>query len=272
MITDKGKYYLYCHIRLDTQKPFYIGVGTKSLAWNHTTFRSEYSRAYSLCGRNHIWKGITKRTKYDVEILLESDDWKFIDEKEKEFISLYGRIDKATGILCNLTDGGNLTRGVIRTIEHNEKISKALTEKKCSEKNKNYWKYNNPSKKGKENSNSKPIYQYDLEGNFIQEWEYTNKVKEVFGGNGYQSHNKTCFGFQWKKQYEGEKIKPTMINSRETTKKRIHVLDENKNIILCFSGMKNVVKHFNTYSSKIKNCLKYKKQFKNFYFEYYDFV
>lgn len=30
MIVDNGKYYLYRHIRLDKNEPFYIGIGSRS--------------------------------------------------------------------------------------------------------------------------------------------------------------------------------------------------------------------------------------------------
>jgi hypothetical protein len=52
-------------------------------------------------------------TNIDIEILLDNLTWEHACEKEKEFISLYGRIDKGTGILANLTDGGDGTIGLL---------------------------------------------------------------------------------------------------------------------------------------------------------------
>lgn len=100
MIVDNGKYYLYRHIRLDTNKPFYVGVGTK-----HRKSR-DYRRAESFKNRNKIWQSIYNRTSIEVEILLESNDVNFIAEKEKEFIGLHGRICKNNGSLANLDFGG----------------------------------------------------------------------------------------------------------------------------------------------------------------------
>lgn len=37
MIEPEGKYYLYRHIRLDKNQPFYIGIGTKP-NWNGSDF------------------------------------------------------------------------------------------------------------------------------------------------------------------------------------------------------------------------------------------
>lgn len=114
-------YYLYRHIRLDKNEPFYIGVGKVPSSKND----SRYRRANQRAGRNRIWKGITSRTNYNVEILIESDNRDFILEREKEFISIYGRINTKTGILANLTDGGDYFDGFVDTDERKRKIGLA---------------------------------------------------------------------------------------------------------------------------------------------------
>lgn len=103
MITEfgQGKYYLYRHIRLDTGKPFYIGIGTK------VDYSRPYSRSYSIKDRNNFWKNIVNKTTYEIEIILESNDYEFVKQKEIEFITLYGRKDLKKGTLCNMTDGGD---------------------------------------------------------------------------------------------------------------------------------------------------------------------
>ena len=50
-------------------------------------------------------------------------------------------------------------------------------------------------------SNNKPIFQYDLDGNFIREWECAYDVgKEVNGGinDCLKGRRKTSYGFIWK--------------------------------------------------------------------------
>lgn len=89
---------LYRHIRLDKNQPFYIGIG------------SNIKRAYNKFHRNNIWNKITKKSTYEVEILLYDLSWEQAQEKEKEFIALYGRIEDG-GILCNMTQGGDGTLG-----------------------------------------------------------------------------------------------------------------------------------------------------------------
>lgn len=97
------KYYVYRHIRLDKNIPFYIGI---SEGKQSCTFKQFHSRAFAKRNRNIIWKQIVNKTPYKIEIMFRSDSEEIILNKEKEFIKLYGRIDKKTGILANLTDGG----------------------------------------------------------------------------------------------------------------------------------------------------------------------
>lgn len=58
--------------------------------------------------------------------MFEHDDFEVIKEKEKEFISLYGRINTSSGILSNLTDGGEGTIGWIPTEEQRKNQSKRM--------------------------------------------------------------------------------------------------------------------------------------------------
>ena len=64
-------------------------------------------------------------TNYKIQILIESDNYKFIEQKEIEFIALYGRRNLGKGTLVNLTDGGEARRNVIVSEETRKKISKS---------------------------------------------------------------------------------------------------------------------------------------------------
>ena len=127
MITDIGPYYLYRHIRLDKNQPFYVGIGTKDYKWNGYSIL--YNEAIRKDRDNKIWTAITNKAKWRVEILLESDDYQFIKDKEIEFISLYGRIDLETGILANLTNGGDGCHGFKPTKEQLEKMKSAQSKR-----------------------------------------------------------------------------------------------------------------------------------------------
>jgi hypothetical protein len=113
---------VYRHIRKDTDKPFYIGIG------------SSINRAYQKRSRNSHWKNIVSKTDYEVEILFDDLTYEQAKEKEIEFIKLYGRNDIGTGILCNMTDGGDGNNNF--SVETKEKISKSLRGKTQSEETK----------------------------------------------------------------------------------------------------------------------------------------
>jgi len=138
MILDSGKYYLYRHIRMDKDRPFYIGIGTKKSFIKDWNMNSAYYRAFEKGNRNKIWWDIVNKAEYEVEILLESNNYDFIKEKEVEFIKLYGRINTKTGILSNLTDGGEGEPGKIVSKETREKQSIARKGKPSKLKGVNY--------------------------------------------------------------------------------------------------------------------------------------
>lgn len=99
-----AKFYIYRHIRPDTNEVFYIGKG------NNLNGR-RYARSRDKKGRNKIWNSIVNRNNgnYIIEIMYECDSDSECSKKELEFVSLYGRIDLKTGTLANLTDGGEGT-------------------------------------------------------------------------------------------------------------------------------------------------------------------
>jgi hypothetical protein len=118
------KFYVYRHIRLDKNLPFYIGVGTKQESYK--SFETEYRRAHDFKKRNVVWKRVFNLTPIRVEIIFESNNPQQVLEKEMEFIKLYGRkkLDKQ-GILVNRTLGGDGTLGMIHSKESRLKMSKA---------------------------------------------------------------------------------------------------------------------------------------------------
>jgi len=107
--------YVYEHIRLDSNKVFYLGIGSDNI----------YKRANEKTRRNNIWKNITKKTAYKVNILFDNLSYEEAKIKEIELIKKYGRIDLGNGILCNMTDGGDGTINKIYTKEYRQKLSLA---------------------------------------------------------------------------------------------------------------------------------------------------
>ena len=129
MIENIGKYYLYRHIRPNTGEPFYIGIGSK-LDKLHSKIKREYNRAFCIHRENNFWKSIVEKVGYEVEIILESDDYEFIKQKEIEFIALYGRRNLEKGTLVNLTDGGEGVKGRKPTDEWRQNHSNKMKGRK----------------------------------------------------------------------------------------------------------------------------------------------
>ena len=183
---------------------------------------------------SYIWNNIISKTEYEVEILLESDDYEFIKQKEIEFIKLYGRINRETGCLANMTDGGDGLINYVRTPKqckhHSEQMfgrkqSRETIEKRAISR-KGYVHSEetklkiSKSHKGKKTSkehleklykgqilaNSKPISQYTLDGMFIKDWQSATIAAKELGlhptsiRHCVQDKTKSSGGFIWKPQ------------------------------------------------------------------------
>lgn len=229
------RHYLYRHIRLDKNEPFYIGIGTKELGRENLKDTCSYRRAYEKKGRGDIWNKISRKSEYEVEILLESSDYQFLKDREIEFIKLYGRKDLRTGTLANLTDGGDGTIGIIwapetilkreqskrQTInkrgyfhppESREAIRKSLVDRPCLRETRNII-----SKKAKErgiggikkaiDSRKREVEMYDRQGNLVKIFGSIFEAGEQMKIN-YKNIQSVCSGrrktagnFKWKYKF-----------------------------------------------------------------------
>lgn len=133
--------YVYRHIRLDKNEPFYIGIGSDD----------NYSRAYSRKNRNKIWHGIVNKSDFRVEVMIDNLSKDDACQKEMEYISLYGKIINSTGILANITDGGDGILGY----SHNSITKSAISRKKKQYKFTDSHKIN--ISKGRQNKQTKRV-------------------------------------------------------------------------------------------------------------------
>jgi hypothetical protein len=76
---QNNQYYIYRHIRLDTNTPFYVGKGKES----------RRSRAHNFTKRNDYWINIYNKTPIEVEIMISDLTEEEAFQKEIEFITLY---------------------------------------------------------------------------------------------------------------------------------------------------------------------------------------
>lgn len=117
-----GKYYVYAHIRKDTNSIFYIGKGSGN-------------RAYFKSNRGEYWKRIVRKHGYDVVFLAENLEEK--DAYEAEIIFIAAEKLKG-GCEANFTIGGDGIRVEKRWWQ--DKITAALRGKvrKRGAENKNF--------------------------------------------------------------------------------------------------------------------------------------
>lgn len=176
--------YVYRHIRLDKNEPFYIGIS------DNDKYRATVKRC-----RNILWKRIVAKTEYEVEILMDDISMDMAREKEKEFIKLYGRIDTKTGCLANLTDGGEGTIGrkYTPTKKHRQSLSESHKGKKMSD----------DSKLKMSKAKKVQIIQMDLNGNFIREWDGIIDASRYLNGTSTNiirccnGKFKQAYGYKW---------------------------------------------------------------------------
>ena len=104
-------YYVYLYLREDNT-PYYVGKG-------------KGKRAFTNNGRRMKLPADKTKITFHSENLTEEEAF----ELEKKLIAQYGRKDNGTGILRNLTDGGDGgTSGAIKSDETRMKQSKAIKE------------------------------------------------------------------------------------------------------------------------------------------------
>lgn len=209
----ENKFYVY--VFLDQRKPgifsyndlrfsfspFYVGVGCGSRMRVH--FQPKSLRGSDI--KTNIIKKIKKETG-ELPIhyrIFENLSQENAFEIEKSFIKHFGKIRDNSGILANLTDGGEGNLGLI----HAEDFLDTMRRK---------------------------IYQYDSKGQFIREWKslkdvlafyrkYVDLTNDIYGLGHLKKHSReeklTAIGFQWRSNYY-ERIEPIQILTKKPTQIR----------------------------------------------------
>ena len=106
IIATSPTFYVYLHLRESDGKPFYVGKGCGK-------------RAFNFSGRSQYWNRVSSKHGCTVKILFDNLTEDVAFELEKEIIHTL-RNDGYK--LCNLTDGGEGTSGIIVSEETRKKI------------------------------------------------------------------------------------------------------------------------------------------------------
>lgn len=231
--------YLYRHIRLDKNIPFYVGIGGDD----------SYKRANNYLDRNPIWKNITNKTEYKIDIILDDLTWEEACKKEKEFIALYGRKDLGKGTLVNLTDGGD---GVVGRNPQTQHIINKLK-----------WKI---------------VLQYDKQGNFIKKWESGKELEKYYTKVQVNNIQMCCRGvynssqgFYWyyEENFKKENIKKSQ-SFKSKRKKQILVESLDKTFSKVYYGLEECVKslNFNVNEEVIRKKCVNNLEYKGYTFKY----
>ena len=128
------KYCVYIHRRLTDSVIFYVGMGDKD---RPNTFKN----------RNKHWHNTVNKHGRSVEVLFKNLTKEDAIELEIFLISLIGRKDLNKGTLINKTDGGEGALGVIMSEETKQKMRKPKSEEhrlklvaNIKKRNKDLWK------------------------------------------------------------------------------------------------------------------------------------
>lgn len=176
---------------------------------------------------SHMWtkshkspfhKAINKYgiSNFDLQILEHCKDQQELDNREIYWIAYYNSTNRNYGY--NIDSGGKKgkkTKPLSK--EHKQKLLMCHLGKKQSDKTKQLisnshktkWKdkefYNQHITKFRNiiGWNNKPVYQYDLNGNFIKAWQSTSEISRILYGNNksslgrniYLNINKNKLGF-----------------------------------------------------------------------------
>ena len=185
-------------------QPFYVGKGTRKREIMHLC----PSMLKQKNVKNSVIRSIINQCcEYPIHYrIFENLTNEEAIKIEKDFIKFFGRIDQKTGILANGTDGGDGANNFSE--ETKKKIGK---------------------------NRKKKVYQYDLEGNFIKEWESLTSIESIIDNVGNIStaikRNGTFNGFIWSYEFK-EKVLPKIRYQAPIKFENIKQIDTKTNQII----------------------------------------
>jgi len=167
---ERNDFYVYVHTRATDGRIFYVGKGMEKRAW------SKYSR-------NKHWKHIVAKYGYNVAIVQDS-----LTDEQSLTLEIMLIADIGRENLCNLTDGGDGSSGLIHSEEAKRKVGDAQRGKKITE-------------------------------------EHRRRISEFHTGKQISDETRIKMS-AWQKGKPGKKWSPESIAKREATRARYRLLKQ----------------------------------------------
>ncbi len=204
--------------------------------------------------------GFRKVYQYDL-------DGNFVAEYENISAASFFMKEKAQSLYFCLNGKYNFSRGFFWSFNYHIKLSNEILNKIRKSKSYKTLILNNCK-----------IYQYDLDGNFVAEYDNINvvsndvivrmNIKRILEGR-----YKTSDSYIWKTQFFKKLPKEILNLHHRTNKIEVYVYDINGNFIKKFNNLKDVSDEFKINRGTVSNLLNgiRQKQYKNYIFrrEYY---
>jgi len=236
---SKNNSYVYLHKNPLTGDIFYVGISGNNRG-------GKYFRANRFHSRSVFWKNCVKQHGFDVEIFKEKISWEEACSLERALILKYGRRDIKTGILVNLTEGGE---GVInKSDEFRKRVS--LSMKKSWEN-------------GRMDVVLTPVFQYSNEGVMLMKFESQTEAQKLTGigrteiSRCIRGRTSRAGGYYWSFSDNLPSI-PKHIKKGDAGKVGIIGYDINTEKIFTFESGMDAEKHFGIsgLSTSISKCIK----------------
>lgn len=235
-----------------TTNKVYIGLSTQTL---QQRINQHNSHAYNQQSKYHLHCAIRKYGPDDFEYVIIEDNIDNIEtlkERERYWIKYYdsyyngynstlggeGRIIRDDEEIKRLFEEGKTTKEIVEITGHNKNtIYKSYQSSGLTEINNERKKLQNQLRC------SRPVEQYDLEGNFIKEWLSATECGKVLGNQSFisaicnQKENMlSAYGFLFKYKDDERSIEEWVkrLKNKKTSgrpKKRILQLNKNYDII-----------------------------------------
>ena len=227
----------YIYVYLDNRKPGIWSYG--DLTFNYQPFyigKGKYRRinqhlqpkqlSDSSIKSNTINKIIAETNELPIHYkIFEGLSFDEANFRETDMIKHFGRVDLKTGILTNMTDGGEGFKNVIFTEETRKKMSEKAMGKKA---------YAN-------NGMSKIVEQYTLDGTLLNTYASLREAGESINkdfksiSTCCRGITKTAYGYKWK--YGGKSYQPSMKPEVKSRRKKVYQYGLDGNYIAEFDSV-----------------------------------